>query len=60
VSYKKFSFTRSKLLNDANASIDNFLDKYQNTMSILKKIKNVSVNNTNRLAKIMKLVDNEE
>jgi len=51
-SYKKYAETREKLLEDANASIDEFQDKYQNLMSILRKIKGVKVENTSKLARL--------
>ena len=58
--YKKFKKSRDKLLIQANASIDDFLDKYQNSMSILRKVKNVKIENTKKLYRLMRLVNNEE
>jgi len=47
-------------LKDASASIEDFLDKYQNMMSILRRVKNVKIDNTAKLDKIMRWVKNEE
>lgn len=48
------------MLKDASASIEDFLDKYQNMMSILRRVKNVKIDNTAKLDKIMRWVKNEE